>query len=87
MGHPPLHAHHFQQLCKILFYSVLCLLLFVLKDGAAGCILVEIWVLFPLDLMLIESLFVSGELSWGGEDAAMWSLGISAGQQRRGRPV
>lgn len=24
---------------------------------------------------------------WGGEDAAVWSLGISAGQQRRGRPV
>lgn len=24
---------------------------------------------------------------WGGEDPAVWSLGISAGQQRRGRPV
>lgn len=51
---------------------------------------VSLWkcgVFSPWDPKFLESCFFSRELSWSGEDAAMWSLGISAGQQRRRRPV
>lgn len=41
----------------------------------------ETCVFLPLDPMLIESLFVPGELSWGGEDAAFLPVSRERGSQ------
>lgn len=43
--------------------------------------------LFSFGPQACEKSLCPWELSLGGEGAAAWSLGVSAGQQRMGRPV